>query len=95
MSNRTSNLILRKQELPLHNDTTGLFLKVMISIAVFLFAVTLAGVLSINAMLAAWNNSILGSLTVQIMPVNDIDQQKFYYYFSGRNTHKTRSQNRI
>ena len=76
MSNRTSNLILRKQELPLHNDTTGLFLKVMISIAVLLFAVTLAGVLSINAMLAAWNNSILGSLTVQIMPVNDIDQQK-------------------
>lgn len=69
-------LITRKQELPLKDDSTSLFLKVMISIAVFLFAVTLAGVLSINSMLTAWNNSILGSITVQIMPVNNIDQEK-------------------
>lgn len=69
-------LITRKQELPLKDDSTSLFLKVMISIAVFLFAVTLAGVLSINSMLTAWNNSILGSVTVQIMPVNNIDQEK-------------------
>ena len=63
-------LITRKQELPLKDNSTTLFLKVMISIAVFLFAVTLAGVLSINSML------ILGSLTVQIMPVNNINQEK-------------------
>lgn len=69
-------LITRKQELPLKDNSTTLFLKVMISIAVFLFAVTLAGVLSINSMLNAWNNSILGSLTVQIMPVNNINQEK-------------------
>ena len=68
-------LITRKQELPLKDNSTTLFLKVMISIAVFLFAVTLAGVLSINSMLNAWNNSILGSLTVQIMPVNNINQE--------------------
>lgn len=36
-------LITRKQELPLKDNSTTLFLKVMISIAVFLFAVTLAG----------------------------------------------------
>lgn len=48
----------------------------MISIAVFLFGVTLAGVLSINSMLAAWNESILGSLTVQIMPINDVNQEQ-------------------
>ena len=48
----------------------------MISIAVFLFAVTLAGVLSINSMLLNWNQSILGSLTVQIMPVNNINKEK-------------------
>ena len=76
MSSRASALITRKQELPLHSDATGLFLEIMISIAVFLFAVTLAGVLSINSMLSAWNNSILGSLTVQIMPVNTTDIQK-------------------
>ena len=69
-------LITRKQELPLKDNSTTLCLKVMISIAVFLFAVTLAGVLSINSMLNAWNNSILGSLTVQIMPVNNINQEK-------------------
>ena len=71
-----SSLIARKQELPLKDDATGLFLKIMISIAVFLFAVTLAGVLAINSMLTNWNNSILGSLTVQIMPVNNINQEQ-------------------
>lgn len=71
---RNDPLISRKQELPLKDNTTSLFLKVMISIAVFLFAVTLAGVLSINSMLNAWNNSILGSLTVQIMPINNANQ---------------------
>ena len=68
--------IARKQELPLDSDSSSPFLKVMISIAVFLFAVTLAGVMSINAMLINWNESILGSLTVQIMPVNNIDKDK-------------------
>ena len=42
----------------------------------FLFAVTLAGVLSINSMLVNWNSSILGSLTVQIIPVNGVDKLK-------------------
>lgn len=69
-------IISRKQELPLKDDSSTLFLKVMISIAVFLFAVTLAGVLSINSMLLNWNQSILGSLTVQIMPVNNLDKDK-------------------
>lgn len=67
---------MRHQELPLSNDTSNLFLKVMISIAVFLFAVTLAGVLSINSMLVNWNSSILGSLTVQIIPINGVDKAK-------------------
>lgn len=66
----------RKQELPLKDDGSTLFLQVMISIAVFLFAVTLAGVLSINSMLVNWNQSILGSLTVQIMPINNVDKEK-------------------
>ncbi|MBO7556635.1 MAG: cell division protein [Alphaproteobacteria bacterium] len=66
----------RHKELPLSKDSSNLFLKIMISIAVFLFAVTLAGVLSINSMLINWNNSILGSLTVQIIPVNDANRQK-------------------
>lgn len=59
----------RKQEVPLQDDNSSIFLQVMVCIAVFLFAVTLSGVLSINAMLNAWNESILGALTVQVMPV--------------------------
>ncbi len=70
------NHSMRHRELPLSNDFSNFFLKIMISIAVFLFAVTLAGVLSINSMLVNWNSSILGSLTVQIIPVNNVDKQK-------------------
>lgn len=70
------NTISRKKELPLQDDSSNLFLQVMISIAVFLFGVTLAGVLSINSMLVTWNNSILGSLTVQVMPINAIDEEQ-------------------
>ena len=66
----------RHRELPLSKDSSNLFLKIMISISVFLFAVTLAGVLAINSMLINWNSSILGSLTVQIIPINSSDKDK-------------------
>lgn len=65
-----------KDVISLKGDSSGLFLEIMISIAVFLFAITLAGVLAINSMLSNWSESILGALTVQIMPVNDIDEAK-------------------
>ena len=71
-----SAYIARKQELPLKGDSTSLFLQVIISIAVFIFAITLSGVLSINSILENWNQSILGSLTVQIMTINDANQEK-------------------
>ena len=71
-----TKFIARKQELPLSGDSTSLFLKIMISIAVFIFAITLSGVLSINSMLQNWNDSILGSLTVQIMPVTNTKKEK-------------------
>lgn len=75
MVNKT-NFITRHEELPLKGDSTSLFLQIMISIAVFLFAVTLSGVLSINSMLQNWNDSILGSLTVQIMPSTNANHEK-------------------
>ena len=68
--------ISRKQELPLKGDSTSIFLQVIISISVFIFAITLSGVLSINTMLYNWNQSILGSLTVQIMPINDVNKER-------------------
>ncbi len=75
-NNNAADFIARKQELPLNNDSSSVFLQIMISISVFIFAITLAGVLSINSMLRNWNDSILGSLTVQIMPINDSDRDK-------------------
>lgn len=72
--NKTSKM--SRDEIALKKDSSGLFLEIMISIAVFLFAITLAGVLSINSMLTNWSDSILGALTVQIMPVNNIDANK-------------------
>ena len=41
MSNQKT-FISRHEELPLKGDSTSLFLQIMISIAVFLFAVTLS-----------------------------------------------------
>lgn len=76
MSSSPRKFISRRQELPLKGEQTTLFLQIMISIAVFIFAITLSGVLAINAMLHNWNQSILGSLTVQIMPVNDTNREK-------------------
>ena len=72
----SSSYIARKQELPLKGENTSLFLQVIISIAVFIFAITLSGVLSVDSMISSWNRSILGSLTVQIIPVNDTDKEK-------------------
>ncbi len=76
MSKQKNVFITRHEELPLKNSSTSLFLQIMVAIAVFLFAVTLSGVLSINAMLRNWNESILGSLTVQIMPSTNINPEK-------------------
>ncbi len=69
-------MIARKKSFPCKMTALICFLQVMICIAVFLFGVTLAGVLSINSMLATWNESILGSLTVQVMPINDINAEQ-------------------
>ena len=68
--------ISRKQELPLKGENTSVFLQVIISIAVFIFAITLSGVLSIDSMINNWNRSILGSLTVQIIPTDETDKDK-------------------
>lgn len=71
-----NDIKFNKDEIPLRGDSSNLFLEVMISVAVFLFGITLAGVLSINSMLSNWNDSILGALTVQIMPINNVNSEK-------------------
>ena len=68
--------IPRKQELQLKNENTSLFLKIIIAIAVFIFAITLSGVLAVDSMTTNWNKSILGSITVQIIPSTGINKEK-------------------
>ena len=68
------NFIPRKQELQLKSEHTSLFLQIIISIAIFIFAITLSGVLAIDSMIYSWNKSILGSLTVQIIPSLNLDK---------------------
>ena len=68
--------ISRKNELPLKGENTSLFLQIIISIAIFIFAITLSGVLSMNSMISNWNKSILGSITVQIIPIPDSNKEK-------------------
>ena len=68
--------VSRKNELPLKGENTSLFLQVIISIAIFIFAITLSGVLSMNSMINNWNKSILGSITVQIIPIHDSNKEK-------------------
>lgn len=68
--------IPRKQELQLKSENTSLFLKVIIAIAVFIFAITLSGVLSVDSMITNWNKSILGSITVQIIPASGLNKEK-------------------
>lgn len=70
------NIIPRKQELQLKSENTSLFLQVIISIAVFIFAITLSGVLAVDSMIYNWNRSILGSLTVQIIPSTNLNKEK-------------------
>lgn len=68
--------IPRKQELQLKSENTSLFLKVIISIAIFIFAITLSGVLAVDSMITTWNKNILGSLTVQVIPPSDLNKEK-------------------
>ena len=68
--------IPRKQELQLKNENTSLFLKIIIAIAVFIFSITLSGVLAVDSMTTNWNKSILGSITVQIIPSTGINKEK-------------------
>lgn len=65
----TKNTITRKQELPLDKGEFSFFMKLMTACAVFLFAITAAGVLSINSIIGKWNEGAINTFTVQVMPV--------------------------
>lgn len=70
----------RKNEITSEDEETSTFMYVLSSIYMYLFVVVLAIVLAINAMAGNWEKDIMGSITVQIIPVEDenkhIDTEK-------------------
>jgi len=70
----------RKNEITSEDEETSTFMYVLSSIYMYLFVVVLAIVMAINAMAGNWEKDIMGSITVQIIPVEDenkhIDENK-------------------
>ena len=61
----------RSSDLPFANDTSTWFLPWMVMLMVFFAGLTTAGTLSLNSMLSRWTRSISGSLTVQVIPIEE------------------------
>lgn len=60
-----------QSELPLKDDTSNLFLKIMIAVTVFLFVLALAGQMLIRKASDGWSRGISGTMTVQIKPAEE------------------------
>lgn len=63
--------LLRKNEIPVEDEETSLFMYVLSSIYMYLFVIVLALVMAINAMVTNWEKDILGAITIQIIPIED------------------------
>lgn len=60
-----------QSELPLKDDTSNLFLKIMIAVTVFLFVLAFAGQMLIQKASDGWSRGISGTMTVQIKPSDE------------------------
>ncbi|MBR1945584.1 MAG: cell division protein [Alphaproteobacteria bacterium] len=58
-------------DIPFARDTSAWFLPWMVMLMVFFAGLTTAGTLSLNTMLSRWTRSISGSLTVQVIPIEE------------------------
>lgn len=64
----TKKLNIQPCALPLKDDRSVFFLKIVTGVAVFLFALTFCAYLFISSGMAHWKNSVTDGMTVQIMP---------------------------
>lgn len=67
--------LMRKNEITVEDEDTSVFMYVLSSIYMYLFVVVLAMVMAIHSMVSNWEKDIVGSITVQIMPVEDEDKK--------------------
>ncbi len=66
-----------KEELPIDEGNSKTFLRVIVAVSVFLFAITLAGVLGINSMFENSKKQVVSNFTVQVLPLpNHEESQK-------------------
>lgn len=63
--------LMRKNEIPIDDEETSIFMYVLSSIYMYLFIIILAIVMSINTMVKSWEKDILGSITIQVSPIED------------------------
>ncbi len=63
--------LMRKNEIPIDDEETSIFMYVLSSIYMYLFIIVLAIVMSINTMVKSWEKDILGSITIQVSPIED------------------------
>ena len=64
-------MFARRSDLPLDKDALSRFLPCLIAFMVFLAILAMAGMLVLNATASRWDQGIRGTLTVQVMPVED------------------------
>jgi len=75
---------LRKQKppvnsaaaLPINEGYSKTFLRVIVAVSVFLFAITLAGVLGINTMFNNAKKQVVSNFTVQVLPMPDYEASR-------------------
>ena len=66
-----------KEELPINEGYSKTFLSVIVAVSVFLFAITLSGVLGINTMFENSKKQVISNFTVQVLPLpNHEDSRK-------------------
>ena len=63
--------LMRRNEIPTDDEETSVFMYVLSSIYMYLFVVVLALVMTINTMVGNWEKDILGSITIQVSPIED------------------------
>lgn len=66
----------KTQELPIDEGYSKTFLRVIVAVSVFLFAITLSGVLGINSMFENSKKQVVDNFTVQVLPVPDYDESR-------------------
>ena len=62
--------------LPIDEGYSKTFLRVIVAVSVFLFAITLAGVLGINTMFENSKKQVVSNFTVQVLPLPEYEESR-------------------